>query len=258
MDLHDELVLALGREGLDGQIELGGSAGSDGLVTGDGQRSGIGHVVVSAPLEGKRLLGEVNVIRADDILAGREGNLIHLKGGARRVSQVDGNHRGDMLHGDDRRLVTGDVLRNAVNRKVLSGEMGHAVQAGLGLLFVGLGADGNIAGTCVRRGLDVAAIRIKQIPVIRIGSQFGGTFGVVVRGIIDLELGIRGILRGTGGSHEHVQCIAVLPLGAHPVIDGTGGDVAQDDLDVAAVEAFHIGFLVTAHKGKGGGQTREE
>ena len=259
MGLDGEFVRSLGRERLDGQIELGGSAGGDGRVTGHGQGGDVGDIIGTAARESEFLSGEINVIRTDNVLGSRKGDLVHLDGGSRRVGQVDGDDGCDVLHGDDRRIIPGDVLRYTVNRKVLSGEMGHAVGTGLGLGRIGLGTDGQITGFRVGRRRDIAAVRIEQIPVVGIGGQFGGTLGVVVRGVIDLELGIRGILRGTGRCGEHIERISVFPLGAHAVVDGTGCGIAEDDFDGTAVKAFDIGFLVTADERQGGSsQTRKE
>jgi hypothetical protein len=259
IDLDGKFVVGLGRERLDGDVELGGGTGGDGLVTGHVQRGGLGDIVGAASLEGEFVAGKVDVVGTDDVLRSGEGDGADRQRLVRRIGHVDGDDGRDLLHGDLGNGGRGDILRHAVNGHVRAGEMGHVVETGLGLRLVGGAAEGQIARVRVRGGLDVRIVRIQQIPVVGVGGESRRTGGVVRGGVIDLELAVLGIVRGAGGGVEDVERVAVDPLGSQTVVNGAGCGIRQHNLHLASVAAEEIGFLVTTGKGKdGGGQSRKE
>ena len=258
-DREFQFIFRLGFERLDGDIELGGSAGGDSLISRDRERRCLGNILVTAALETGRVAGEVDIVGADNVHGGGEGNRTDRQRLVRVIGQIDRHDGGEMLHGHNGYILDGDILDNAVHGKIRSGQMGHAAGTGLSLAAVGGGADCQITVGRVRGCLNVAAVRIEQIPVIRLGREFGGAGGVARIGVVHFELGVRGILRRTGDGIEDVQGVAVFPLGGHAGVDGPGVDVAEDNPDGHAVETADVGLLVTADKRKGGrSQTRKE
>ena len=127
-----------------------------------------------------------------------------------------------------------------------------------------LTADSRVATRlgCLRinggRVRNLSGVRIERIPVVGVGRQFDLARRAVRGSVLHRELDIRRPGGGTCLGVEDGKLVAGVPFRGHSGIDGTGGDVAQDDFNLPAL-AGEVSFLVTTHKGKGGsGQTRKE
>ena len=262
--LDGDVGTGRGGEGLHGDVERGGGAGCEVGVFLNGQGSRLGHVSLTAGRKGGRRTGEVEIVGADDVHGGRQGDTQHLDGGTGHVLHVHLDHRGDLLHRHDGLLGDGNVLHDTVDREVRPGQMGHAVITSL-LLRAGSGrSDRHIAGRSpirfqAGRRNNIAGIRVEEIPVVGAFRQFthfaGGPVGL---GILHRELDIVGPGRRAGRCKKGVQLVVVDPGSLHSVVDGPGVLGVQDDLE-GLVRTEEIDLLVTADEGEGGSsQTRKE